>query len=157
MKVLLLVVGHTDETYLKEGIAVFVDRLKHYADFTMEVVSTPKSASKLPVQQLRDAEANLILGKIKPGDHLVLLDEAGKQHTSVEFAEFIGKMQLASAKRLVFVIGGANGFSEKLYKHASQKFSLSKMTFTHQMIRLLFVEQLYRAFTILKGEKYHRE
>jgi 23S rRNA (pseudouridine1915-N3)-methyltransferase len=156
MKIELWVVGKTAFKYLEEGIGLYEKRLKHYTSFELGVLPDVKNPP-LSTEALKTKEGELILNKLTKDDVLVLLDENGKQQTSVEFSKFIENQQINSTKRLVFQIGGAFGFSEAVYQRANVKLSLSKMTFSHQMIRLFFVEQLYRAFTIVRGEKYHNE
>lgn len=155
MKILLLVIGKTDEDYLITGIKKYVGRLGHYASFEMKEIPDIRNRKTLSEEQQKKAESFLLLSQLQPGDHVVLLDERGKQYTSVEFSEFIDKTMGAGVKRMVFVIGGPYGFAQDVYEKANAKMSLSPMTFSHQMVRLIFVEQLYRAFTILKGERYH--
>jgi 23S rRNA (pseudouridine1915-N3)-methyltransferase len=157
MKVVLVVIGKTDEAYLKSGIEIFEKRLKHYLPYEMKVIPDLKKTKNLSTKQQKTMEGELILQSFQAGDHIVLLDEKGKEFTSVDFAKLIEKRMVAGLKRLVFVIGGPYGFSDEVYAKASSKISLSKMTFSHQMIRLIFVEQLYRANTILKNEPYHHE
>lgn len=155
MKISLLQVGGTVDSYLKKGVDEYIKRLKHYTSFEIIEIKDLKNASKLSRDELKVREGKEILSKLTSSDFVVILDERGKQCTSEEFANFIqGKMN-QSCKRLVFVIGGAFGFSEDVYNRANQKLGLSKMTFSHRMIRLLFVEQLYRAHTILRNEPYH--
>lgn len=156
MRIKLILNGKTEEAYLLDGIAIYVKRLKHYCSFEQLLIPSVK-AGTMSVEQLKEKEAELILKHIDNNDIMVLLDENGKQLSSIEFAEFIQKQQLSSVKNLVFVVGGPFGFAESVYKRSNVKLSLSKMTFSHQMIRLLFIEQLYRAFTIIKGEKYHHD
>jgi 23S rRNA (pseudouridine1915-N3)-methyltransferase len=156
MKIELWVVGKTAFKYLDEGIAVYEKRLKHYVNFDLVVLPDIKNPP-LSIEALKIKEGELILAKLTKDDVLILLDEKGKQFTSVEFSKFIEQQQVNAVKRIVFQIGGAYGFSEAVYTRANREISLSKMTFSHQMIRLFFVEQLYRAFTIVKGEKYHNE
>jgi 23S rRNA (pseudouridine1915-N3)-methyltransferase len=156
MKIELWVVGKTDFDYLKEGIALYEKRLKHYNAFEINVLQDIKNPP-LSYEALKVKEGELILNKIHRDDFLILMDEKGKQMSSMEFAHFIEKKQMDNTKKLIFQIGGAYGFSEAVYARANMQMSFSKMTFSHQMIRLFFTEQLYRAFTILKGEKYHNE
>jgi 23S rRNA (pseudouridine1915-N3)-methyltransferase len=156
MHIKLILNGKIDEAYLCEGISIFEKRLKHYCSFEQIILPSIK-AGGLNAEQIKEKEAELIHKQIKHTDYVILLDEKGKQLSSIEFAEFISKQQLASVKTLVFLIGGPFGFSKSIYNRANYLLSLSKMTFSHQMIRLLFIEQLYRAFTIIKGEKYHHE
>lgn len=152
MKILLLQVGKTDEQYLQSGIALYENRIKFYNSFETETILFSKKMS-IPEQKIQ--EGKLLLKKIADNDYVVLLDENGKQHTSVEFSNWMQKNLNTGNKKLVFIIGGPFGFSEEIYQRANEKIALSKMTFSHQMVRLFFVEQLYRTFTILKGEKYH--
>lgn len=155
MECILLCVGKTDQAELKQLIEVYQNRLRHYTKFTLSIIEDIKNSKNLSEQQQKEAEAKLLHKQIKPGDRVILLDEKGKQFSSEEFSTWINKQQISGIKRLVFIIGGPYGFSTSLYTLALQKISLSKMTFSHQMIRLLFVEQLYRAHTILKNEPYH--
>ena len=157
MKIRLIVVGKTNADYLKTGESDYEERLKHYCKFEELIITPIKNSGKLAKKDLKIKEGELILKNIDPMDQLVLLDEKGKSFSSIDFSNFLNQKLLDSTKRLVFVVGGAFGFSEEIYKRADSKLSLSKMTFSHQMIRLIFKEQLYRAFTILKGEKYHHE
>ena len=155
MKITLLAIGKTEESYLKEGISIFENRLHHYLPFESIIIPALKNAKNLSTHQQKIKEGELILKNIVSTDRLVVLDELGKQHTSVEFANYIQKNTLMATKNLMFVVGGPFGFSNEVYKRANDKISLSKMTFSHQMVRLFFVEQLYRAMTIIKGEQYH--
>jgi len=155
MKLCLLLIGETDDTDLKPAIDRYVSRLKHYASFEMSVIKPPKKFRKLDVEALKIAEGKLILESLSPQDVLILLDEKGKQFGSVAFSNKLQKWLNGGHKRIVFLVGGAFGFSADVYARANFKLGLSEMTLTHQMIRLLFTEQLYRAFTILKNEKYH--
>ncbi len=157
MKVELWSIGKTAFSYLEEGMAVYEKRLPHYLPFATAILPDIKNAGSLNPDQLKQKEGELVISQLKKEDLLVLLDERGKQLTSVEFANFMEqKLQLGS-RRLVFIVGGAWGFSEAIYQRADHKLSLSKMTFSHQMVRLFFLEQLYRAMTILRGESYHNE
>ena len=155
MKILLLVIGKTDEDYLVTGINKYVGRLGHYASFEMKELPDIRNRKTLSENQQKKAESFQLMQQLQPSDIVVLLDEGGKKYTSVEFSEMIGKFSAAGIKRLVFVIGGPYGFAQEVYDRADTKLSLSPMTFSHQMVRLIFVEQLYRAFTILKNEPYH--
>ena len=155
MKILLLVIGKTDEEYLVTGINKYVGRLGHYASFEMKELPDIRNRKTLSENQQKKAESFQLLQQLQPSDSVVLLDEGGKKYTAVEFSEMIGKFSAAGIKRLVFVVGGPYGFAQDVYDRADTKLSLSPMTFSHQMVRLIFVEQLYRAFTILKGEPYH--
>ena len=157
MKISLVVIGKTDGAYFVDAINEYKNRLVHYIPFEMEVIPDIKNVKNLREDQQKEKEGELILKTLQPGDYLVLLDEHGKSFTSMEFATYIERKMHVVPKRLVFVIGGPYGFSEAVYKAASEKISLSKMTFSHQMIRLIFVEQIYRAMTILNNEPYHHE
>ena len=157
MKVVLVVIGKTDEAYLRTGIEKFENRLKHYLPYEMQVIPDLKNTKNLSTSQQKTMEGQLILQTFRPGDHIVLLDEKGKEYRSVDFAGMLEKQMLAGLKRLVFVIGGPYGFSDEVYAKANGKISLSKMTYSHQMVRLIFAEQVYRAMTILKNEPYHHE
>ena len=157
MKILLLVIGKTDEKYLLEGMSRYRDRLKHYIGFNYEEIPDIKNRKSLSEAQQKKQEADLILTKLKMGDKLVLLDEKGKEYRSVEFAKHLQQQMNSGIKRLVFVVGGPYGFDASVYEKSQGKISLSKMTFSHQMIRLFMVEQVYRAMTILKNEPYHHE
>lgn len=157
MKVVLLVIGKTDACYFIDAIAEYQKRLVHYVPFEMEVISDLKNTKNLTLEQQKVKEGELILKSLQAGDYLVLLDEKGKEYTSLKFADYIEKKTHTVPKRLVFVIGGPYGFSDDVYNKANEKLTLSKMTFSHQMVRLIFVEQLYRAMTILNNEPYHHE
>ena len=158
MRIQLLVIGKTAEGYLREGIAVYEKRLRRYPyPFSLEVVPDVKFGGKMSEEVLKKHEAEALLGKINPEDTVILLDERGRQRSSPQLAEFIEEQVHRGTRRLVFVIGGAFGFGEAVYDRADGQLSLSKMTFTHQMIRLFIVEQLYRAMTILRNEGYHNE
>lgn len=157
MKISLIVIGKTDASYFVDAINEYKNRLVHYIPFEMEVIPDIKNVKNLREEQQKEKEGGLILKMLQPGDYLVLLDEHGKSFTSMEFATYLERKMHVVSKRLVFVIGGPYGFSEAVYKAASEKISLSKMTFSHQMIRLIFVEQIYRAMTILNNEPYHHE
>jgi 23S rRNA (pseudouridine1915-N3)-methyltransferase len=155
MKVTLLQIDKTGEAYLNEGINIYTKRLKNYTAFEITTINVPKAVRMRPEKEQKTEEAKLLQKNIRETDFIVLLDEKGNLIDSVEFSKFLNQKAIQNIKNLVFVIGGPYGFDEWLYNRADFKLSLSKMTFSHQMIRLLFVEQLYRAFTILKGEKYH--
>ena len=157
MKIRLIVIGKTNTAYLKTGESDYEDRLKHYCKFEELIIPPIKNGGKLSNKDLRIKEGQLVLKNIDSTDQVILLDEKGKSFSSINFSNLLNQKLIGSNKRLVFVVGGAFGFSEEVYKRANSKLSLSKMTFSHQMIRLIFKEQLYRAFTILKGEKYHHE
>jgi len=151
----LLLVGKTEDAYLREGISKYLNRLRHYIRLDFVEITELKNTKSLSQTQQKAKEAELILKRILPSDQVILLDEKGVQLTSTQFAEFIDKKQLGSVSNLVFVVGGPYGFDESVYQRANDKMSLSKMTFSHQMVRLFFVEQLYRGYTIIKGEPYH--
>lgn len=155
MKVKLIVVGKTGDAGLAGMIADYEQRLTHYVKFDHQIIRSPKNSAKLSADQLKLEEGKLILSEISSSDQVVLLDEIGKEFTSTKFAEFLQSKMNSGLKDLVFVIGGAFGFSEAVYQRANIKMALSQMTFTHQMVRLVFVEQLYRAFTIIRNERYH--
>ena len=155
MNIKLIVVGKTNAKYLLEGEKEYENRLKHYTKFEEIILPDVKNAGKLSENELKKKEGQLIFGKLQSSDHVILLDDKGKTHSSIEFANFLQQKMNSSLKSLVFVVGGAFGFSDEVFQRANFKLSLSKMTFSHQMVRLIFKEQLYRGFSILKGEKYH--
>ena len=157
MKVALILVGKTVNKHFVELIDEYAGRVKHYIGFDMVTIPELKNTKNLSVEQQKQQEGALILKQLQAGDCVVLLDEHGKEFRSVEFAKYMEQKIQTVSKRLVFVIGGAYGFSPDVYAQANEKLSLSKMTFSHQMIRMIFVEQLYRAMTIMKGEPYHHE
>ena len=157
MNIKLIVVGKTDEKYLQQGIDVYVSRMKHYVNFEMVVIPALKDQKGASPDEVKEREAALLLRQLEKCDRVVLLDEHGEQHTSVDFAQYLQKQMNAGVRNLAFVVGGAFGFAPSVYAAASGKVSLSKMTFNHQMVRLFFVEQLYCAFTILRHEPYHNE
>ena len=157
MKITLLTVGKTDRDWVRQGLDIYVSRLKHYIPFSMVEIPELKNVSALSKDQIKAKEGELILKNIRPTDDLILLDEHGKEYTSVELAKVIQERISYTGKDMVFVIGGAYGFSPEVYSRANSKISLSRMTFSHQMVRAIFAEQLYRAFTIMKGEPYHHE
>ena len=157
MKVKFIVVGKTNTTYLVEGELEYEKRLKHYTKFEEIIIPDVKQSGKLSENELKKKEGHLVLGKIENSDHVILLDDKGKSFSSIQFSEFLQQKMNSGLKSLVFVIGGAYGFSNEVYQRANSKLSLSIMTFSHQMVRLIFKEQLYRGFSILRGEKYHHE
>ena len=157
MKVKLIMIGKTVKSYLKEGEQEYDQRIKHYVRLEETVIPDIKNASKLSKKELKSKEGKMILSKLGNTDEVILLDDKGKEFTSKELSEFLKQKMLHSTKTLVFIVGGAFGFSDEVYARANSKLSLSKMTFSHQMVRMIFKEQLYRAFTIIKGEKYHHE
>ncbi|ATA67231.1 23S rRNA (pseudouridine(1915)-N(3))-methyltransferase RlmH [Capnocytophaga cynodegmi] len=155
MNIKLIAIGKTDNSALQQLIADYEKRLSHYVNFQMQIILDIKNSKSLSEEQQKAKEGELILKNIENSHHLILLDERGKEYTSVGFSEFLQKQMNTGTKQIVFVIGGPYGFSEEVYQRANGKLSLSKLTFSHQMIRLFFVEQIYRAFTILKNEPYH--
>lgn len=157
MKITLIVLGKTEDKYLLEGIEKYLKRLKHYINFNIVEIPELKNTKSLSEDQQKSREAELISKQLNSTDYLVLLDEAGREYTSMEFSSFLNKKMVGSVQNLVFVVGGPYGFHPQVHARANEKLSLSKMTFSHQMVRLFFVEQIYRAFTILKGEPYHHQ
>jgi len=157
MKITLLMIGKTDLPYLKEGIEVFVKRLKHYVPFEMKIIPDIKNSKNLSFEQQKMKEGELILQQLSTSDNVILMDERGKEFSSRLFSEWIEKKMIGGIRNLVFVIGGPYGFSDEVYQRADGKIALSRMTFSHQMVRLIFVEQIYRAMTIMKGEPYHHD
>ncbi len=155
MTIRLLAIGKTDNKALQQLIAEYENRLKHYIKFELEIIPDLKKVKNLSEAQQKDKEGELIIKKLNATDVLILLDENGKQYGSVDFSNYLQKKMNSGLKQLVFVIGGPYGFSDAVYQKAQGKISLSKMTFSHQMVRLFVVEQVYRAFTILKNEPYH--
>lgn len=155
MTIKLIAVGKTDHHDMHGLIADYIKRLGHYTKFVMDIIPDIKNTKKYSVNQQKEKEGALILSKLSKSDMVVLLDEKGKQFDSMAFASYLQKHMNSGIKQLVFVIGGPYGFSEAVHQKAGGKLSLSKMTFSHQMVRLFFVEQLYRGFTILKNEPYH--
>ena len=157
MKIRLLLTGRTEEDFLKRGIREYETRVNRYVTFEIVEIPSPKNIASLSFVEQTLRESELIQKHILPGDVVVLLDERGKEMRSVEFASFLNKQFLSGSKTLVFIVGGPFGFDPQLKKNASGIISLSRMTFSHQMVRLFFTEQLYRALTILRGESYHHE
>lgn len=157
MNIRLLAIGKTDNKALQHLMDDYIKRLGFYIKFDLEVLPDIKNAKNLSEVQQKEKEGELILAKLSPTDWLILLDENGKSYSSIGFSEELQKKMNAGIKTLVFVIGGPYGFSDAIYAKAQGKISLSAMTFSHQMVRLFFIEQLYRAFTILKGEPYHHQ
>ncbi len=157
MKLSIVLVGKTDEGFIKQGVELYQKRLSYYLPLNVLVLADIKGAGKFEPEQLKSKEGELILKQVQPSDFMLLLDDKGKQYTSVEYANYLQKHMNAATKNLVVVVGGAYGFSEKVYARANGLLSLSKMTLTHQMVRFFFLEQTYRAMTILKGESYHHE
>lgn len=156
MKITLLTVGKTDVRWVREGLELYVSRLSHYVRFALKGIPELKNVSAFTKEQIKEKEGDLILSSLAPGDFVVLLDERGRKYRSVEFADFI-RERLNRGADMVFVVGGAYGFPQKVYSRADSMMSLSDMTFSHQMVRTIFAEQLYRAFTIIRGEPYHHE
>lgn len=157
MTITFIQIDKTQDSYLTEGVNIYLKRLKNYCTVDVITINVPKNVRLRTEKEQKTEEAKLILTELKPSDHLVLLDEKGKQMTSMDFSQFINQKQNSGIKRLVFLIGGPFGFDPKVYERANFKLGLSQMTFSHQMVRLFFVEQLYRAYSILAGEKYHHE
>lgn len=157
MKIVLTVVGKTTDKHFVASIQEYVQRISHYLPFSIEVIPELKGTKSLSEKEQKEREGELILRSFQSGDYIVLLDEHGNERRSIEFAQWMQKKMSAGPKRLIFVVGGPYGFSEAVYAAAQEKVSLSQMTLSHQMIRLLFVEQIYRAMTILNGEPYHHE
>jgi len=155
MKIKLIIIGKTKSKFLLDGENEYQKRLKHYCKFSELIIPDIKNSGKLSKKELKEKEGNLILASLKNSDYVILLDDKGITLSSIELSEFLNKKMVSNTSKFVFIIGGAFGFSESVYKRANTKLSLSKMTFTHQMVRMIFKEQLYRAFTIIKGEKYH--
>ena len=156
MKTILILVGKTTDKHFQAGINDYVERIGHYMPFELFTIPELKNTKSLSEEQQKQAEGELILKQIQPSDTVVLLDEHGKEFHSIEFAKWL-EQKRNTARRLIFVVGGPYGFSQAVYSRANEQISLSKMTFSHQMIRLVFTEQIYRACTIIKGEPYHHE
>ena len=156
MKITLLVVGKTTDTHIDSLIQEYLKRLTHYVPFALQVIPEIRNTKALTLEQQKQAEGELILRSISPSPKMILLDEHGQELRSIEYAEYLQRAML-SGQDVVFVVGGPYGFSDAVYQRSNGKISLSKMTFSHQMVRLFFVEQMYRAMTILRGEPYHHE
>lgn len=157
MKITLLAVGKTDKGWIKDGLDIYISRLKHYVPFVTVEIPELKNVSSFTKEQIKVREGELILKNIQQTDDLILLDERGREYSSMEMAALLQDKMTRGGKDLVFVIGGAYGFSDEVYRRANSRISLSRMTFSHQMIRVIFTEQIYRAFTIMRGEPYHHE
>ena len=157
MKITLLAIGKTNAKYLQEGIEQYTKRLSHYIPFELKILPDVKTTKTLTTDKQKEMEGEMFMSAIQQGDWVTLLDERGKEFTSRDFASYIDKKMITIHKNLIFIIGGPYGFSKAMYDRANEKLSLSKMTFSHEMIRLFFVEQIYRAMTILKGEPYHHD
>lgn len=157
MKITLLTVGKTDKDWVKQGMDIYISRLSHYTKFALVEIPELKNVSSLSKDEIKSREGELILKNIRPEDFVVLLDEHGKEYGSMDFSKKLESRLAGSSNDMIFVVGGAYGFSPEVYSRSNSKISLSKMTFSHQMVRAIFVEQLYRAFTIMRGEPYHHE
>ena len=157
MRITLLTVGKTNKDWVRQGLDIYTSRLKHYIPFSIVEIPELKNVSSMSREQIKVREGELILKNIKPGDDMILLDERGRTYSSLEFAKLLQDKISYAGKDIVFVIGGAYGFSQAVYDRAGSKMSLSRMTFSHQMVRAIFAEQIYRAFTIMRGEPYHHE
>ena len=157
MKITLLTIGKTNELSFKNAISDYQKRLKFYIPFEIEEIPELKNSKNTPEEVQKQKEGELILKNLTDADEVILLDDKGVEYTSLQFASFLEKKMASGNKRLIFIVGGPYGFSKEMYRRANGKISLSRMTFSHQMVRLVFTEQLYRAMTILKGEPYHHE
>jgi len=157
MNIRLILMGKTEADFLRKGTALYTDRLAHYCKFSIVEIPELKNVKALSPEQIKEKEGELILKNVKPMDELILLDERGKMFSSLEWADHMEKKFTHCSRDIVFSIGGAYGFSQAVYDRAGEKISLSKMTFSHQLVRVIFLEQLYRMFTIIKGEPYHHE
>lgn len=157
MKVKLILIGKTSFKFIESGLDMYKERLKHLSDFELLIIPDLKNTKKMPAEQIKTKEGALIMRTLTNSDFVILLDEKGRSFNSLKFAGFIENKLSASTKQLIFVVGGAYGFSKEIYKRANFLLSLSEMTFSHQIIRLFFMEQIYRAFTIIKGLPYHNE
>lgn len=154
MRITLLESGKTKDSFIKEGVELFRSRIVHYLPFRIETLPDLKNTRNLTMKEVQEKEGQFILKALKPGDFMVLLDERGREFHSISFAEYLNGLE-GRVNHLLFVIGGPYGFSDEVYKRADALLSLSKLTFSHQLVRVIFLEQLYRAYTILKGEPYH--
>ncbi|MDE7440852.1 MAG: 23S rRNA (pseudouridine(1915)-N(3))-methyltransferase RlmH [Muribaculaceae bacterium] len=157
MEIELLTVGKTTIKFVNEGIEEYTKRLKHYIPYKITPLPDIKKNASLGAERQKEAEGEMILSKLQNSDYVILLDERGREYTSIEFSSFLEKQMVAGRKKVVFVVGGPYGFSPSVYERADGKVSLSKMTFNHEMVRLFFTEQVYRSMTILRGEPYHHE
>jgi 23S rRNA (pseudouridine1915-N3)-methyltransferase len=157
MQVTLLCIGKTGKKFLEEGEQEYLKRLRHYISFQMQIIPDIKQAKSLSQDQIKQREGELILEKAGPTDTLILLDENGKEYSSLDFSNYLQDQFNRGGKHIYFVVGGPYGFSNDVYQRANGKISLSRMTFSHQMIRLFFIEQVYRAMTILRNEPYHHQ
>ncbi len=156
MKIEFICIGKTSKKYIEEGINEYIKRIEHYTTFNFSTIKDIKNTKNMPVSTYKEKEGQLILSKISDKDFVVLLDEKGKMFNSINFSKFIENKQITGVRKLFFIIGGAYGFCKSVYERANFKLSLSPMTFSHQPVRILFLEQLYRAFTIIKNESYHK-
>ena len=154
MRITLIESGKTRDSFIKEGVELFRKRVVRYVPFKIETIADLKNTRNLTMKEVQNQEGDMLLKRIRPTDHLVLLDERGQEHNSISFAEHLNSLE-GRVNHLVFAVGGPYGFSEEVYSRANAKLSLSRLTFSHQLVRVLFMEQLYRAYTILKGEPYH--
>lgn len=157
MQIKLLAIGKTDHSAIQSLVEEYIKRINFYIKFEVEIISDLKNTKNISESIQKEKEGELILKKVSASDDLILLDENGKQFSSIDFSDFIQKKMNSGLKQLIFVIGGPYGFSDAVYRRAHGKLSLSKMTFSHQMVRVFFVEQIYRAFTILRNEPYHHQ
>lgn len=155
MKLILLQTGKTTEKYITEGINNYFDRIKKYVSFDIQTIPELRNTKNMPINEQKNKEGEKLAEQFSNDDFVLLLDEKGKEYDTVEFARFLEKSFMLRKKRIVFVIGGPWGFSEDIYKRSDSTLSLSNMTFSHQLVRLLFMEQLYRALTVIKGDPYH--
>lgn len=157
MKITLLVIGKTSSSYLRDGIDNYTRRIGYYVPFDLKILPDIKNTKSLTEERQKVLEGEAFMSIMRPGDYVVLLDERGREMTSRQFSDFISEKMTRLPGQLFFVIGGPYGFSEDMYRRANDKLSLSRMTFSHEMVRLFFVEQIYRAMTILRGEPYHHD
>ena len=157
MKITLAVIGKTEAGFVRQGIEEYAKRLQHYVQFNIQYISDVKGTRNMSEAQQKIAEGRALLATLESSDHVTLLDEHGTERTSVDFAQWLQRRMASGSKRLVLVVGGPYGFSQEVYERANEKVALSKMTFPHDLVRLIFVEHLYRAFTILRHEPYHHE
>ena len=157
MKITLAVIGKTEVGFVRQGIDEYVKRLQHYVSFNIQYIGDIKGTRNMSEEQQKVAEGRQLLATLEPSDYIVLLDEHGTERTSMDYSQWLQRRMASGCKRLVFVVGGPYGFSKEVYDRSNEMISLSKMTFPHELVRLIFVEQLYRAFTILRHEPYHHE
>ena len=157
MKILLIVIGKTDSKWLEEGISLYAERIKHFTQFGIQVIPDQRNTRNMDAAVQKEREGESVLRLLQPGDDVCILDDKGTEMTSMQMASWLEKRMSRSSRRLVFIIGGPYGFSPAIYDRVPERISLSRMTFSHQMVRLIFVEQLYRAFAILNNLPYHHE